>query len=117
MNSFGVKDWEIVADNLNKGNESRTERRHVENNHNECEKIHSHREGDPNVHCTNADQPNLSCLLVPNKNRISDFQQTNQDSRDGEKELPSYEDFRIDNIERRTDESAPYIRAIPPAVT
>jgi hypothetical protein len=58
-------------------NESRTERRHVENNHNEREKIHSHREGDPNVHCTNADQPNLSRPLVPDKNWIADFQKTN----------------------------------------
>jgi hypothetical protein len=34
------------------------------------------------VHCTNTDQPNPSCLVVPNKKWISDFQQTRKDSRD-----------------------------------
>ena len=34
---------------------------------------------------------------------------------DWEQVLPSYEYLRIDNIERRADESAPHIRTIPPA--
>jgi len=61
---------------------TRAERRHVENNHDEREEIHPHGEANPDVHCTNTDQPNPSCLVVPNKKWISDFQQTRKDSRD-----------------------------------
>jgi hypothetical protein len=50
-----------------------TERRHVQNNHDEREEIHPHCEADPGVNYTNADQPNLSRLAVPDKKWISDF--------------------------------------------
>jgi hypothetical protein len=98
-----------------RADKTRAECRHVKNDYDEREEIHSHRKADPGVHCTNTDQPNLSRLAAPDKNWISDFQQANKDSRDGEKVLPSYECLRIDNVERRADESAPYIRAIPPS--
>ena len=55
-----------------------TERRHVQNNHDEREEIHPHGEADPDVHCTNADQPNRSRFAVPDKKWIADFQQTNK---------------------------------------
>jgi len=100
-----------------KANKSRTERRHVQNDHDEREEIHPHSKANPDVHCTNADQPNLSRLAVPDKKWISDFQQTNKDSRDREQVCPSYEYLRIDDVERRADESAPHIRAIPPPAT
>ena len=54
-------------------------------------------------------------LAVPNKKRISKFQQANKNSCDWEQVFPSYEYLGIDNVERRADESAPYIRSIPPA--
>ena len=91
-----------------------TERRHVQNNHDEREEIHPHCEADPDVHCTNADQPNRSRFAVPDKKWISDFQQTRKDSRDWEEVLPPNEYLRIDNVEGRADESAPYIGTIPP---
>src|SRR6266850_799601 len=43
------------------------------------------------VHCTNADQPNLSCLVTPNKKRIPDFQETNEYPCNCEQVLPSHE--------------------------
>src|SRR5215468_10690955 len=95
----------------------RPERRDVENNHDEREKIHSYRNANPDVHCTNANQPNLSRLAVPDKKRISDFQEANKYSCNWEQVFPSYEYLRIDNVERRADESAPYTRSIPPAGT
>ena len=94
---------------------TRSECRHVQNNHDEREKIHSHRNANPDVHCTNANQPNLSRLAVPDKKWISDFQQTNKDSDDWEEVLPSHEYFRIDDVERRIGERAPEAIAIPPA--
>jgi hypothetical protein len=69
------------------------------------------------VHCTNADQPNLSRLAVPDKKWISDLQQTNKYSRHRERVIPPYEYLGIDSVEGRTDESAPHIRAIPPSAT
>ena len=101
--------WKVCA------NQSRTERGEIEDNHDECEEVHVHRDANPDVHCTNADQPNLSRLAVPDKNWISDFQQTNKDSDDREEVFPSHEYFRIDDVERRADQSAPHTRAIPPA--
>jgi hypothetical protein len=92
-----------------------TERGDVENNHDEREKIHSHRNANPDVHPANADQPNLSRLAVPDKKRICDFQEANKYACNWEQVFPSYEYLRIDNVERRADESAPYIRAIPPS--
>jgi hypothetical protein len=94
---------------------TRAECRDIKNDHYEREEIHSHGKADPGVHCTNTDQPNLSRLAAPDKSWISDFQQTNEDSRDGEEVLPSYEYLGIDDVERRADESAPYIRTVPPA--
>src|SRR5205823_15002142 len=94
---------------------TRSECRHVQNNHDEREKIHSHRNANPDVHCTNANQPNLSRLAVPDKKRICDFQEGNKYSCNWEQVLPSHEYLRIDNVERRADESAPYTRSIPPA--
>ena len=92
-----------------------TKRRHVQNNHDEREEIHPHGEANADVHPANADQPDLSCPAVPNKKWISDFQEANKYSHRREQVLPSYEYLRIDNIERRADERAPHIRAIPPA--
>ena len=39
-----------------------TERRDVQHYHDQRKKIHSHRNANPDVHCTNANQPNLSAL-------------------------------------------------------
>ena len=94
---------------------TRAERRHVENDHDESKQIHSHHEPNPEVHPANADQPNLSRLAVPDKKWISNFQQTNTDSRDWEQVSPSHEYLGIDDVERRADERAPYTRTIPPA--
>jgi hypothetical protein len=88
--------------------------RHVEDDHNKGKEIHSHHEPTPEVHPANEDQPNLSRLAVPNKKWISDFQHTNKDSCNWEQVPPSHEYLRIDNVEGRTDESAPYIGTIPP---
>ena len=93
---------------------SRTERRHVQNDHDESEKIHSHCHADPDVHCTNANQPNLPCLSVPDKKCISDFQETNKDSGDWEEIFPSNEYLGINDVEWWADKSAPHTRAIPP---
>ena len=93
---------------------SRSEGCHIKNDHDEREEIHSHRKADPGVHPANEDQPNLPCLAVPNKKRISSFEQANNNSYDWENKLPPNKYLRIDNVERRTDESAPHIRAIPP---
>src|SRR5215468_8379702 len=93
----------------------RPERRDVENNHDEREKIHSHRNANPDVHCTNTNQPNLSRLAVPDKKRICNFQEANKYSCNWEQVFPFYEYLRIDNVERRADESAPHTRAIPPS--
>src|SRR4030095_3323905 len=56
----------------------RPERRDVENNHDERDKINSHRNANPDVHCTNANQPNLSRFAVPDKKWICDFQEANK---------------------------------------
>jgi len=93
---------------------TRAECRQVKNDHDEREEIHPHRKADPGMHCTNADQPNLSRLAVPDKKWISDCQQARKDSRDWEEVLPPNEYLRIDNVEGRADESAPYIGTIPP---
>ena len=93
---------------------SRSECRHIKNDHDEREEIHPHGETNPDVHRTNTDQPNLSCPVVPDKKWISDFQQTRKDSRDWEEVLPRNEYLRIDNVEGRADESAPHTRTIPP---
>ncbi len=90
---------------------------YVEDDHDESKEIHSHREPNPEVHPANEDQPNLSCLAAPDKNWISDFQQTNQDPRDRKEIFPSYEYLRINDVERRADESAPDTRTIPPSAT
>src|ERR671937_3203861 len=82
-----------------------TKCRHIKNDHDEREEIHPHGEADGDVHCTNAQQPNLSRLAVPDKKWISDFQQTNEDSRDWEKVLQSYEYLRINQIKGGTDKS------------
>jgi hypothetical protein len=79
---------------------TRAECRHIKNDHDERKEIHPHREANPYVHCTNANQPNLSRLAVPNKKWISDFQQTNKDSRDWEQVPPSHEYFGINNLNR-----------------
>ena len=92
-----------------------TERRHVENDHDESKEVHSHHEPNPKVHSANANQPDHACLAIPNQKWIPDFQETNRDSCDGEQRLPVYEYLRIDHIERRADESAPHIRTIPPS--
>jgi hypothetical protein len=93
----------------------RPERRDVEDNHDEREKIHSHHNANPDVHCTNANQPNLSRLVVPDKKRICDFQEANKYSCHWEHVFPSYKYLRIDNVERRAYERAPHTRSIPPA--
>ena len=67
------------------------------------------------MHPANADQPNLSGLVIPNKKRISDFQETNKYSCDWEQVIPSHEYLGINDIERRADERAPYVRTIPPS--
>src|SRR5947207_2852820 len=93
---------------------TRAKCRHVEDDHDERKEIHSHHEANPDVHCTNANQPNLSRLAVPNEKWISNFQQTNQDSREWKEVCPPYEYLGIDNVEGRPNESAPHIRAVPP---
>jgi hypothetical protein len=95
--------------------EARAERCDIENDHDESEEIHSHHEPDSGVHCTNADQPNLSCLVTPDKKRISDFQETNENSSNWEQVLPSHEHLGINDIERGPDQSAPHIRTVPPS--
>jgi hypothetical protein len=67
------------------------------------------------VHCTNSDQPNLSRLAVPDKKRISDFQQADKDSHDREEVFPSHEYPGIDEVKRGPYQGPPYIRTIPPA--
>ena len=69
------------------------------------------------MHGTNADQPDFSCFAIPNKERISNFQETNEYSCDWEQVLPSYEYLGINDVEGGTDESAPDIRTIPPPAT
>ena len=92
----------------------RAECRQIENDHDEREEIHPHREADPDVHCTNANQPNLSRLAVPNEKWISDFQETNKDSRDWEQIPPSHEYLGINNVKRRPYQCPPHIRTVPP---
>src|SRR5438132_4361729 len=95
--------------------EIRAECREIKNDHDQGEEIHPHCYTDPDVHCTNADQPNLSRSAVPDKERVSNFQKTNNNSHDWEQVFPSYKCLRIDHVERRTDKSAPHTRTIPPA--
>jgi len=92
-----------------RGDKTRAERRDIKNDHDKREQIHPHGEANTDMHCTNADQPNLSCLARPNKKWISDFQQTNNNSCDREEMSPPYEDLRINDVERRANERAPHI--------
>ena len=91
------------------------ERGHVENDHDESKEIHSHRKRNAGMHRTNADQPDFSCFAIPNRKRISDFPETNEYSSDWEQILPSHEYLGINDVEGRTDDSAPDIRTIPPS--
>src|SRR4030095_11903886 len=95
----------------------RAECRQIENDHDEREEMHPHREADPDVHCTNANQPNLSRLAVPNEKWISDLQETNKDSRDWEQVPPSHEYLGINNVKGRPYQCPPYIRTIPPSAS
>jgi hypothetical protein len=52
------------------------ERGQIQYNHNKSKQIHSHRQSDGGGHCQNANQPKESGLLDPNKNWITDFDQT-----------------------------------------
>jgi len=58
----------------------RAERRHVENNHHKGKKVHSHPESDQEVHPADTNQPGTARLVVPNKEWISSFEQTNNNS-------------------------------------
>jgi hypothetical protein len=95
----------------------RSERRYIQNDHDESEKIHSHCHANPDVHCTNANQPNLPCLAVPDKKWVCDFQETNKYSCNWKYVIPSNEYLGINDVEWWADESAPHTRAIPPAAT
>ena len=93
------------------------ERRDVENNHDQRKKVHSHGYCDHDVHRAHAEEPNLSCSGAPNKKWISDLQQTNEDSCQREHVLECHEDFGINFVKWRPDESAPDTGTIPPART
>src|SRR4029453_9420603 len=94
--------------------ETRAERCYIDNDHDESEEIHPHHEPDSGVHRTDADQPNLSCFVAPNKKRISDFQETNESPCNWEQVLPSHEHLRINDVKRGPDQRAPHIRTVPP---
>src|SRR5205823_14584204 len=56
-----------------------------------------------------------SCLPIPNKNRVTDFEQADRDAGDGEHIFQTDEYLRCNHVEWWTDERAPKIRTIPPA--
>src|SRR5947207_13726183 len=89
------------------------ERRHIENDHDESEKIHSHRQPNSSMHRTNADQPNFTCLVIPNKKWISNFQHTNKYSCDREQVFPFHQCVWINDVEWATDARAPHARTTP----
>src|SRR5207247_1135163 len=96
---------------------TRAECRHIENDHDEREEVHSHGEPNAGVHRTNTDQPNLSRLAIPNKKWISNLQHTNKHSCDREQVLPSHEYLGTNDVEWGADERPPHIRTFPPSAT
>jgi hypothetical protein len=67
------------------------------------------------VHGTNADQPNLPRLVIPNEKWISNLQHTNKYSCDWEQVFPSHQGVGINHVEWGTDERAPHARTVPPS--
>jgi hypothetical protein len=51
------------------------ERSKIQYNHDEREKIHSHRQSDGDMHPQNANQPNEPGPFHPNENYVTNFEQ------------------------------------------
>src|SRR6266513_340136 len=69
------------------------------------------------MHHASAHLPDSSRSPVPNKNRVTDFEQANNDACNGEQIFQSDEYLRCNQVEWWPDERAPKIRTIPPAAS
>ena len=90
------------------------ERGQIQYDHNKSKQIHSHRQSDGGVHCQNANQPKESGLLHPNENWITDFDQTDRNSEDGQRVFESNQNVRGKKIKRWPYQRSPEIGPIPP---
>src|SRR5205814_8788913 len=76
----------------------------------------SHGETDPNVHGYDANQPDHTRSLLPDRKRVSQLENANRDARDGENVFESNQGFRGNQIKWGSGQCAPQTCAIPPAV-
>ena len=93
------------------------ERGQIQDNHNKSKQIHSHRQSDCDMHCQDANQPKESGLLHPNENWITDFDQTDRNSEDGQRVFESNENVGGNEIKRWPYQRSPEIGPIPPTAT
>jgi hypothetical protein len=90
------------------------ERGQIQYNHYKSKQIHSHRQSDCGVHRQNAHQPKKSGLFHPNKKRISDLDQANQNAENRQRVLEPNQYVWRKKIQRGPYQGPPEFGSIPP---
>ena len=90
------------------------ERGQIQYDHNESKQIQSHCQSDGGVHCQNANQPKEPGLLHPNENWITDFDQTDRNSEDGQRVFESNQNVGGNEIKRWPYQRSPEVGPVPP---
>ena len=87
----------------------------IQYDHNESKQIQSDCQSDCGMHRQNANQPKKSGLLHPNKNWITNFEQTDRNSEDGQGVFESNQNVGGNEIKRWPYQRSPEVGPVPPA--
>ena len=90
------------------------ERGQIQYDHNESKQIQSDCQSDCGMHRQNANQPKKSGLLHPNENWITDFEQTDRNSEDGQRVFELNQNVGGNEIKRWPYQRSPEVGSVPP---